>query len=200
MQEGDTRRSNADRREETRKALLNAARSLFVKKGYADTGTPEIVKVAAVTRGALYHHFADKADLLRAVLQREADAVAREIEHNTAATQMPLDAFMAGANTYFQAMKAPGRAQLLLLEGPGVLGPEEMAELDRRTGGATLLTGLRQSTTHGLLKDAPLEALSDLLSATFDRAAFAISKGDAEQEYVEAMRLILTGLLTPANR
>lgn len=200
MQESKTRRSNTDRREETRKALLNAARGLFVEKGYADTGTPEIVKAAAVTRGALYHHFADKADLLRAVLQREADAVAREIEQSTAITQTPLDAFMTGADAYFQAMKVPGRARLLLLEGPGVLGPEEMNELDRNTGGATLLAGLKQSATHGLLKGAPLDVLSDLLSATFDRAAYAISKGEAEHEYVEATRLILTGLLRPVER
>lgn len=200
MQESKTRRSNTDRREETRKALLNAARGLFVEKGYADTGTPEIVKAAAVTRGALYHHFADKADLLRAVLQREADAVAREIEQSTAITQTPLDAFMTGADAYFQAMKVPGRARLLLLEGPGVLGPEEMNELDRNKGGATLLAGLKQSTTHGLLKGAPLDVLSDLRSATFDRAAYAISKGEAEHEYVEATRLILTGLLRPVER
>lgn len=199
MQDGRLRRSNADRREETRKALLNAARMLFVEKGYADTGTPEIVKAAAVTRGALYHHFADKADLLRAVLQLEAETVAHEIEQNTATTQMPLDAFLIGARAYFQAMKVPGRAQLLLIEGPGVLGTAEMSELDRKSGGVTLLAGLKQSVTHGLLKDAPLEALSDLLSATFDRAAFAISKGEAEHEYVEAITLILKGLLKPTH-
>ena len=67
------RRSNADRRAQTRQALLETARPLFAEKGFAATGTPEVVAQAGVTRGALYHHFADKAALFEAVI--EADGV-----------------------------------------------------------------------------------------------------------------------------
>ena len=61
-------RTNRDRTERTRAALLQAARALFVAKGYADTSTPEIVAAAGITRGALYHHFDDKRALFRAVV------------------------------------------------------------------------------------------------------------------------------------
>lgn len=197
MQDGKQRRTQAERRAETKRALLDAARKLFVEKGFADTGTPEIVSAANVTRGALYHHFADKTDLLRAVLHEEAAAVAREIDQDTDPAQSPADAFSSGAAAYFKAMQVPGRARLLLLEGPAVLGFGEMTELDRKTGGATLLEGLRHSADHGALEGVPLAPLADLLSAAFDRAALAISRGEKEAEYRRAIEALFIGLLRP---
>ncbi|UES39723.1 TetR/AcrR family transcriptional regulator [Roseibium aggregatum] len=189
------RRTQAERRAETRKALLDAARALIVEKGYAETGTPEIVKAADVTRGALYHHFADKADLMRALVHQESEAIAVEINSQTNTGQTPLDAFMSGASAYFSAMSVAGRARIMLLEGPTVLGLSEMAEIDRQTGGATLLEGLRHAANHGALKDIPLEPLADLLSSAFDRAALAIANGGDRKAYEAATRKLLAGIL-----
>ena len=73
------RRSNSNRSQETCSALLGVARRLFIEKGYAATGTPEVVEQAGVTRGALYHHFKDKQALFQAVAEAEAAQIAREI-------------------------------------------------------------------------------------------------------------------------
>ena len=76
MQDKSTPTPNADRRAMMRKKLIDAARALFVEKGFAATSTPEIVKSAQVTRGALYHHFEDKEDLFRAVVLAEVELTA----------------------------------------------------------------------------------------------------------------------------
>ncbi|HZC83333.1 MAG TPA: helix-turn-helix domain-containing protein, partial [Rubrobacter sp.] len=62
------RRTQAERTATTRRALLDAARSLFAERGYHGAAAEEIVRRAGLTRGALYHHFEDKKDLFRAVV------------------------------------------------------------------------------------------------------------------------------------
>src|ERR1700733_16246897 len=68
------RRTQADRSAPTRDALIAAARRLFAAQGFADVPTDAIVAAAGVTRGALYHQFADKTALFDAVMEEvEAD-------------------------------------------------------------------------------------------------------------------------------
>ncbi|TQV77819.1 TetR/AcrR family transcriptional regulator [Denitrobaculum tricleocarpae] len=192
------RRSNKQRSESTRSALISAARRLFVEKGYAETGTPEIVAAAQVTRGALYHHFADKADLFRATLREEARAVADHIEQETEEARSALEAMTRGADSYFAAMSVPGRVRLLLLDGPAVLGHAEMAEIDQETGGEELRQGLAYAMEKGALAPLPLEAMTSILSAAFDRAALAIAQGAPAEDYKAAIRRMLEGLLKRA--
>jgi AcrR family transcriptional regulator len=180
------KRTNPERAEATQTALLKAARSLFVSKGYADTSTPEIVTAAKVTRGALYHHFADKRDLFRAVLEREAQAVAEEIAASDAPDLSPREALIEGSMAYLEAMSVPGRTRLLLVDGPAVLGPAEMAAIDEAHAARTLREGLEEIA--GSLKHPlPVPAMTALLSAAFDRAALAIEAGADPNEFKAAM-------------
>ena len=76
--------SRADQRDATRRALVAAASARFATDGYAATALPAIVADASVTKGAMYHHFASKAELFEAVLSeaqaRVGDAVAASAE------------------------------------------------------------------------------------------------------------------------
>ncbi|MBY4947357.1 TetR/AcrR family transcriptional regulator [Cupriavidus respiraculi] len=170
-------RSNRERTEATRGALLAAARAAFIDKGYAATSTPAIVAAAGITRGALYHHFADKQDLFRAVLEEEARAVAAEIEAAAPNTRSARKALVAGSKAYLDAMTVPGRTRLLLIDGPAVLGSAEIFALDEAHAGRTLREGLEAALGDGPSPPVTVDALATLLSAAFDRAALAIDAG-----------------------
>ncbi|MFC6490665.1 TetR/AcrR family transcriptional regulator [Nitratireductor sp. GCM10026969] len=183
MQQDPPRRSNRERSQSTREKLIAAARRLFIDKTYAETGTPEIVAAAGLTRGALYHHFADKQALFQAVAEREAQAVAAEIERRADTLHDPLEALIEGGNAFLAAMAAPGRTRLLLLDGPAVLGRAAMDEIDNRHGNRTLREGLAAAIETGGIRPLPLEALTVLLAAVYDRAALAQETGADPQDY-----------------
>jgi AcrR family transcriptional regulator len=191
-------RTNRERTETTRLALIEAARALFVGKGYGDTSTPEIAVAAGITRGALYHHFIDKRDLFRQVLLREGEAVAADIEAATPEQLSPREALLEGSKAYLNAMTAPGRTRLLLIDGPAVLGMAEVMAMDDATSAKSLRQGLERA---GLGKgEASLDALAPLLAAAFDRAALAIDAGADVEETRTAMLWLLERALGPVRK
>jgi TetR/AcrR family transcriptional repressor of nem operon len=56
----------------TKGRILDAAQSLVLERGFAATSIDAVLAEAAVSKGAFFHHFASKAELGRAVLERYA--------------------------------------------------------------------------------------------------------------------------------
>ena len=192
------RRSNVDRSADATAALMRAGRAQFIEHGFNGAATPRIAAAAGMTRGALYHHFADKIDLFRAVISQEAEAVAAAIRQGTNDTVPPADALLAGTAAYLDAMALPGRARLLLIDAPAVLGRAEVDQLDAQTGRATLREGLQLALGMDSIDDGTLDALAELLSAAFDRAALAQNDGKPTASLHAALELLLRGLLARA--
>lgn len=180
-----------------RAALVAAARALFVEKGYAETGTPEIVAAAGVTRGALYHHFTDKQALFQAVVEAEAEAVELEIERAAPDDLPAREALLRGGDAYLAAMELPGRTRLLLIDGPAVLGRAGMDAIDGRHATRSLRAGILFAVRAGALPaDLPVEAATMLLSSAFDRAALAIEAGGEADDYRAVLGKLIDGLTT----
>jgi AcrR family transcriptional regulator len=74
-------RTQQQRRDETRRALLDAAVASLTELGFARTTTLEVQKRAGLSRGALLHHFPSKAELLAATIVHLGEARGRELEH-----------------------------------------------------------------------------------------------------------------------
>lgn len=196
MQRESGRRSNKDRSDTTTAQLIEAARGLFIERGYADTSTPNIVAAAGLTRGALYHHFKDKQALFHAVVEREAETVTALIEAAAREGFQPRDALIAGGDAYLAAMREPGRTRLLLLDGPAVLGRAEMDAIDMRHGTRSLREGIAAAMRSGSMRKLPIDEVTMLLSSAFDRAALAIDAGGDPGNYRKALAALIDGLMT----
>src|SRR5690349_23905197 len=80
-------RTQQQRRDETRGALLDAAVQSLNEVGFARTTTLEVQRRADVSRGALLNHFPSKAELLVAAVDHLAEMRAREMK--AFASQLP---------------------------------------------------------------------------------------------------------------
>jgi len=188
----------ADRAESTRNALVAAARRLFVERGYHATSTEQIVALAGVgTRGALYHHFADKRALFVAAFEAvEEDLVAAA----GAAIQdaPPLETLRNGLIDFLDASLTPEVQRILLIDGPAVLGWQEWRAIEARYGLGGIRGMLEFAVADGSLPRQPVEVLAHLLLATAAEAALFIANADdpaaARDQAVGALDRLLSGI------
>jgi len=189
----------AERSETTQARLVVAARELFAERGYSDVGTEEIVRRAEVTRGALYHHFADKRDLFRAVHESIEEALAAEIGARIAAEAEagtdPKEVLAIGARAFLDACERPEIARIALVESPAVLGWTEWREIDERYGLGLVTAALELGMDSGALKHRPVKPLAHLLLGAMGEAGMVIANAEDPKSARREMEPALLGLL-----
>ena len=184
--------------EATRAALVASARALFAERGYAAVGTEEIVARAGVTRGALYHHFGDKRDLMRAVLHD----LARELaEASATAALKETDQWrqiLAAVDAFLDACTDPAVQRIMMTDAPSVLGWDEWREIDTQYGLGLVKASLENAMETGLIARQPVDPLAHLLVGALDEAAMYISRARdsraARREMGESIERMLNGL------
>jgi AcrR family transcriptional regulator len=190
-------RREADARA-TREALIRAALELFTERGYAGVGTEEIVARAKVTRGALYHHFADKRDLFRAVFERVEGELMERIGARMEATDDPWELMLAGMRSFLDACEEPAVKQIALTDAPSVLGWQEWREIDNRHGLGLTRAALQGAVDAGAMRPIAVEPMAHLFVAALSEAAFVIAYSDhpgrARAEVEEALIELIQGL------
>lgn len=195
------RRTQEERSAATREALIKAARRLWGERGYADVGTPEIATVAGVTRGAMYHQFADKAALFRSVVEVvEQDVMTRMavlVESSGAAT--PADAIRAAVDAWLEVAAEPEVRQLILLDAPSVLGWAGFRDIAQHYSLAMTEQLLTAAIKAGQLKRQPVRALAHVLIGALDEAAMVIATADdpkrARRDIRQVLRNLIDGML-----
>jgi AcrR family transcriptional regulator len=156
----DNRRTQAARAAETREALIAAARPLFAEHGFSEVALETIVRAAGVTRGALYHHFADKTELFAAVFERVEGEVAAHMGDAIAAAGKtdPLEVMRLGAGFWLDACSDPEVQRIVLVDAPAVLGSSRWSEIANRYHIGLLRALLTTAIETGRIPPQPIEA------------------------------------------
>jgi AcrR family transcriptional regulator len=96
---------------DARANLVSAAMQLMLRQGYSATGIDSICDRAGVSKGAFYHHFADRSELIRAVAARVSPVREIAAALEASAGQPDRERLIALARAYHEAVGA--RADLI---------------------------------------------------------------------------------------
>lgn len=191
-----TPRSRAKKPSRNRERLVAAARGLFGEKGYAATGTEEIVATAGITRGALYYQFTDKSDLFRAVLEQALHEIGEETYRKTMArVEHDREDLEIGTQVMLDIFSRPDIERIVLLDGPAVLGWAAWREIQRPLHLALIGHALQHLVDEGHIPPQPLEPLADVISGAAMQAALAIATAPDPKEARKVYGASLSQLL-----
>lgn len=157
--------------EATKQALVEVAERLFTAQGYAATSLDAIAAGAEVTKGALYHHFSGKQAIFEAAFERVQSRAATAIVAATSEPEDPWVQAQAGLRAFLGAVQEPGYRQVVVSDGPSVLGHERYREQEERSTYALVDRIVRSALT----AEDPLQdgsGLDDAMLDTFTRIFF----------------------------
>jgi len=181
--------------EATRGNLILISRELFAAKGFAETGTEEIVRTAQVTRGALYHHFKDKEDLFRAVFENVEAELADRVVLAAARRSSPMEQLRLGINAFLDACTEPAVQRIVLQDGPTVLGWQLWHEIDSRYFFGLVVSALKEAIDAGVLRRQPVEPLAHVLYGAVTQAGMVVGTADDKGSTRNRMRTVFKELL-----
>lgn len=187
-----------------REKLVAAARRLFAERGFGEVGTEEIVREAGVTRGALYHQFADKRDLFRAVFESMLMEAGQEIyEETMKRIEHDREDLQVGTQVMLDIFSRAEVKRVVLLDGPAVLGWADWREVQRPFHLALIGHALGHLVEEGLIPEQPLEPLADVIAGAAMQAALAIAEAEdgvaARATYGASLTQLLARLGAPTN-
>lgn len=170
--------------EATRRALLKAARQVFTARGYQGTSLDAVAQRARLTKGALYHHFADKRALFDAVVCELQDEMGQTVNRQVAAEPDRWQRLKRGIAAFLDACEAKPYRRLVIHEAPAALGMARFREIDD-AGLAGFHRAIAALRDRGEIDFANAALLTRLLAALVWETAMLLAESSEPQRLRE---------------
>ena len=193
------------RREEyaevTRAAIVEAAVTRFAADGYAGANIDSIAGLARVTKGAVYHHFADKSDLFEAAYVAMEDRLLAKVLAGTRGIDDPWRALQVGTDVFLEECCRPDFRRIALEEAPVALGWARWKASEEKYFLGLLSSGLGALAEAGVIAiPAEGDLTARMLLAALDEAGLAVASSPdppaARAQAGDLVTRLLTGLRT----
>jgi AcrR family transcriptional regulator len=161
--------------------LIVAAHRAFAEHGFAEVSLDALAAEAGVTRGALHHHFGNKAGLFEAVLRRIDAEIAAEMQAVWDVKADAWEGFRACFHVYLDAVLRPDRSRILFQDAPAVLGMKAV-DILMESGFGDMVADLQGLIASRRIRAPDAEALGHLLNGATINLAFWAAEGMADDD------------------
>lgn len=177
----------------TRRAIIDRARYLFTQKGYAATGTEEIIEKLGITRGALYHQFGNKQGVFKAVIAEAFDEMTAYITSKTQSHTDTWQQLIVGCHAFLEIAQREDIQRLIFIEAPTILEAEVLVEYDK-SGFELLHQAIAIVIEEGKLKTLNAEGFAHLVNGSLNELATWIAQ-TKDPERLEVAQALIQDLL-----
>jgi AcrR family transcriptional regulator len=198
---GKTRRE--EYAELTRTAVVNAAIARFAADGYQATTIDAIAEEARVTKGGVYHHFADKAELFEAAFIAMEERLQRHVAAGLAGLSDPVELVTAGIDLFLAECAHEDFRRIALEQAPGALGWARWKKIDEAYFLGMIKGGLSGLAATGDYDIPDGDLTARILLAALGEAGLSVAAAadpDAERARARALLLQLVRGLRTAGR
>lgn len=174
---------------------------MFAERGYANVPADEIVAAAGLTRGAMYHHFADKKALFEAVFIDFEVAITDELRA-VAQAQEGWAGLLVSLGHFLDMCERQEVRRIGLTDAPAVLGWARWREIEGQYGLGIVVEQLRELEAAGeLAPGAPIPVLAQLALSAVVEAALLIAHAEdpraARADAEAGLVALLSGMIKP---
>jgi AcrR family transcriptional regulator len=175
---------------------VSAARARFAAHGFAGVSREEIVELAGVTRGAMYHYFSSKEALFQAVYEAVESDLCDAVAQAAMVDDDPVEQLRLGTVAFLRSAGTEEVRRIVLLDAPAILDAEVRRDIGERYGLGMIREALQAVDAAGRLIVGPIEPLALILMAAMHEAATQIADGADEATLVT----LVEGLLMRITR
>lgn len=166
----------------TRTAVLDAAKELFVSKGFEATSVDEIARLSETSKGAVYHHFRDKREIFAEVFHDTQATIVRSAIDEFMAAGDPWEVLGSATRSFLRTYAEDESARTLLRQAIEVLGWDRVRALDDQTALPGLRALLAKYTESGAIIPVPPEAAAKILFCLYCDAVLFIAAEDTDAD------------------
>lgn len=168
----------AERRDRTRALLIEAAADCFETLGYGGTSLENVLHSAGVSKGALYHHFASKSELLEAVFGQVSQQALARAAAASAVANSPREALSGALKMWLRVVLEPRPRRILLEIGPSILGFAKARRIELAQSEAGIHALIERAVATGQADCADVGLAARLLNAAVTELALtALDRG-----------------------